>query len=156
MADRIVVMRAGRIEQIGSPLEIYDNPANAFVGSFIGSPSMNLLDGTIIEEGGRLFLRGVSGILWSLGERARNHIGHSVQAGIRPEHIRIVESGIAASVMNIEPTGSETHLQVEVGGQPIVVVVHNRLAAEVGATVGIAADHDRITLFDRESGVRLG
>jgi len=155
MADRIVVMRAGRIEQIGSPLEIYDNPSNSFVGGFIGSPSMNFVDGTVVEEGGRLALRDVGGTLWPLGSKARAYVGRQVQVGIRPEHIRVVEGGIAASVLNIEPTGAETHLQVEVGGQPIVVVVHDRLAAEVGAAVGIEADPDRVTLFDQQTGVRL-
>ena len=156
MADRIVVMRAGRIEQIGSPLEIYDNPANSFVGGFIGSPSMNFVDGTVVEEGGRLVLRDVSGTLWPLGEKARAYVGRSVQVGIRPEHIRVVEGGIGTSVLNIEPTGSETHLQVEMSGQPIVVVVHDRLAAEVGASIGIEADPDRVTLFDQQTGTRLG
>lgn len=155
MADRIVVMRAGRIEQIGSPLEIYDHPANSFVGGFIGSPSMNFVDGTVVEEGGRLVLRDVSGTLWPLGEKARGHVGRPVQIGVRPEHIRVVEGGVAASVLNIEPTGSETHLQVEVNGQPIVVVVHDRLAAEVGASIGIEADPDRVTLFDQQTGTRL-
>jgi multiple sugar transport system ATP-binding protein len=155
MADRIVVMRAGRIEQIGSPLEIYDNPANSFVGGFIGSPSMNFIDGTVVEEGGRLVLRDVSGTLWPLGEKVRAFAGRSVQVGIRPEHIRIVADGIAASVLNIEPTGSETHLQVEVGGQPMAVVVHDRLAVEVGASVRIEADPERVTLFDQQTGARL-
>ncbi|MBO9590954.1 ABC transporter ATP-binding protein [Devosia sp.] len=155
MADRIVVMRAGKIEQIGSPLEIYDHPANSFVGGFIGSPSMNFVDGTVVEEGGRLVLRDVSGTLWPLGDKARAYIGRQVQIGVRPEHIRVVEGGIAASVLNIEPTGSETHLQVEVNGQPIVVVVHDRLAAEVGASIGIEADPDRVTLFDQQTGTRL-
>ncbi|MGV3576691.1 MAG: ABC transporter ATP-binding protein [Devosia sp.] len=155
MADRIVVMRSGRIEQIGSPLEIYDHPANSFVGGFIGSPSMNFVDGTVVEESGRLVLRDVSGTLWPLGEKARDHVGRTVQVGVRPEHIRVVEGGIAASVLNIEPTGSETHLQVEVNGQPMVVVVHDRLAAEVGASIGIEADSDRVTLFDQQTGTRL-
>jgi multiple sugar transport system ATP-binding protein len=155
MADRIVVMRAGKIEQIGSPLEIYDNPANSFVGGFIGSPSMNFIDGTVVEEGGRLVLRDVSGTLWPLGEKVRAFAGRSVQVGIRPEHIRIVADGIAASVLNIEPTGSETHLQVEVGGQPMAVVVHDRLAVEVGASVRIEADPERVTLFDQQTGARL-
>lgn len=155
MADRIVVMRAGKIEQIGSPLEIYDNPSNSFVGGFIGSPSMNFIDGTVIEEGGRVILRDVAGTLWPLGDKARAYVGKSVQVGIRPEHIRIVADGLAATVLNIEPTGSETHLQIEVGGQPIVVVVHDRLAAGVGDSVAIEADPDRVTIFDQQTGFRL-
>jgi multiple sugar transport system ATP-binding protein len=153
--DRIVVMRAGKIEQIGSPLEIYDNPANAFVGGFIGSPSMNFVDGTVAEENGQIVLRDVGGIAWPLGERGRAYIGRTVQVGIRPEHIRVGDEGVAATVLNIEPTGSETHLQVEVGGQPMIVVVHDRLAVEAGASVRIAADPNRVTLFDQQSGVRL-
>ena len=116
---------------------------------------MNFVDGTVAEQGGRLVLRDVSGTLWPLGEKARGYVGRMVQAGMRPEHIRVVEGGIAASVLNIEPTGSETHLQVEVGGQPIVVVVHDRLAAEVGTSIGIVADPDRVTLFDQQTGARL-
>ena len=156
MADRIVVMRAGKIEQIGSPLEIYDNPANAFVGGFIGSPSMNFVDGTVAEENGRVVLRGVGGTSWPLGEKGRAYIGRTVQLGIRPEHIRVGAEGAAATVLNIEPTGSETHLQVEVAGQPMIVVVHDRLAVEAGDSVRIAADTNRVTLFDQQSGARLG
>ena len=156
MADRIVVMRAGRIEQIGSPLEIYDNPTNSFVGGFIGSPSMNFVDGTVVDEGGRVALRDAGGTLWPLAEKARAYVGRAVQIGIRPEHIRVVAGGIAGSVLNIEPTGSETHLQIEAAGQPLVVVVHDRLAVEVGSAVGIEANPNRITLFDQETGTRLG
>ena len=155
MADRIVVMRAGKIEQIGSPLEIYDNPANSFVGGFIGSPSMNFIDGTVVEESGRLVLRDVSGTLWPLGEKARAYVGRPVQIGVRPEHIRVAERGVAASVLSIEPTGSETHLRVEVGSLPIAVVVHDRLATELGDPVRIEADPERVTLFDQQTGARL-
>jgi multiple sugar transport system ATP-binding protein len=155
MADRIVVMRAGKIEQIGTPLDIYDNPANSFVGGFIGSPSMNFVDGAVVEQGGAVALRDVSGTLWPLDDAARAYIGRAVQIGIRPEHVRIDAGGIPAEVTSIEPTGSETHLQVQVGGQSLVVVVHDRFAAEPGATIAIMADKARITLFDAETGVRL-
>ncbi|WP_338722690.1 sn-glycerol-3-phosphate ABC transporter ATP-binding protein UgpC [Devosia sp. XK-2] len=155
MADRIVVMRAGQIEQVGSPLDIYDNPANSFVASFIGSPSMNLIDGTVIEHDGAVVMRDDNGSNWHLPSGARKHMGRAVTIGIRPEHIVAADGAISGIVSSIDPTGSETHLQVAVGSGEITVVLRDRFTGTVGSTLSIANNPDRVSLFSRETGARL-
>ena len=156
MADRIVVMRAGKIEQIGTPLDIYDNPANSFVASFIGSPSMNLIDGTVIDQDGQVVLRDTGGVAWSLPGSARAHIGRDVTMGVRPEHVYITEDIANGRIDNIEPTGSDTHVQVEVGSNTITIVRHERLDRAVGAEISVRNDPERSMLFCREGGEHLG
>jgi len=155
MADRIVVMRAGNIEQVGTPLEIYDTPANSFVGSFIGSPSMNLIDGVIVANGAGASLKDGDGTLWPLPEHAVPHIGRSVQLGIRPEHISLQTGGIAAIISSVEPTGAETHVQMQVGGKTIVAVLRDRPGIAIGDTVAIAITDERSQLFDLQTGLHL-
>lgn len=155
MADRIVVMRAGHIEQVGTPLEIYDTPANSFVGSFIGSPSMNLIDGTIVAAEGSASLKDSNGVLWALPGRAAAHIGRSVQLGIRPEHIVLQPDGVAGEVRGVEPTGAETHVQVQVGNRAIVAVLRDRPGLALGNRIQIGYDRDRAQLFDLQSGLLL-
>jgi len=155
MADRIVVMRAGKIEQVGTPLEIYDNPANSFVAAFIGSPSMNLIDGTVVERDGVVVLRDDGGADWTLSEEARAHLGRPVTMGIRPEQIVTRDGAIKGTVVNVEPTGAETHVQVQVGANSIVVVLRDRFAGAVGSSIGIASLPERVNLFCRETGARL-
>ncbi|MBB3610756.1 sn-glycerol-3-phosphate ABC transporter ATP-binding protein UgpC [Rhizobium sp. BK602] len=155
MADRIVVMRAGHIEQVGSPLEIYDTPANSFVAGFIGSPSMNFIDGRVVEREGTLKLATAEGIDWPLPESARPHIGQPVQLGIRPEHITVGADGVKAKVTIIEPTGSETHLQLQAGSQPIVAAVRDRPSVSPGQSVTLGIDARKAHLFDPASGKRL-
>ncbi|MBU1307341.1 MAG: sn-glycerol-3-phosphate ABC transporter ATP-binding protein UgpC [Alphaproteobacteria bacterium] len=155
MADRIVVMRAGRIEQVGTPLDIYDHPANSFVAGFIGSPSMNLIDGTVVETGGGVAMRDGDGLDWPLPAAAQAQLGQAVTLGVRPEHIVVGHGGIGGTVVNIEPTGSDTHLQLQVGKHPIMVVLHDRLSASIGAPITITIDPERASLFHHATGVRL-
>ena len=118
MADRIVVMHDGIVEQIGTPLELFDRPGNLFVAQFIGSPSMNVFDGVV--RGG--MVEGL-GARWPL----LPGIGSDAQAvhyGIRPTDLRLAAVGIAARVVVVEPTGAETELLVEIGGRQFVVVIH--------------------------------
>src|SRR5688500_15138759 len=118
MADKIVVMHDGRVEQVGAPLELYDRPANRFVAGFIGSPAMNFLpakaDGTSISFS--------SGVDFSLPSKAGVQPGQELVVGIRPEHLEIAADGFEAEVVVIEPTGSETQLFARVGGHEIVAV----------------------------------
>src|SRR5688500_13112444 len=118
MADKIVVMHDGIVEQIGAPLELYDRPANRFVAGFIGSPAMNFLpakaDGTSISFS--------SGVDFSLPSKAGVQPGQELVVGIRPEHLEIAADGFEAEVVVIEPTGSETQLFARVGGHEIVAV----------------------------------
>ena len=152
MADRIVVMHGGRIEQIGTPLELYDRPANAFVAQFIGSPAMNLFaaevkDGALVLEGGK-----PSGVEATHGLSN----GHKVLIGKRPEEIRLSPDGLLqASVENIEPTGSETFVELLFAGEHLSVVLRDRPAFDVGATQSLELQHGASHIFDAKSGERL-
>jgi multiple sugar transport system ATP-binding protein len=127
MADRIVVMNAGKVEQIGSPLELYDNPANLFVAGFIGSPAMNFLP------------------------EKRN--GREVLVGVRPEHLEVAADGLAAEVVVVEPTGADTQIFCKVGGVDVTAVVRERHEFHPGEAIRL---RPKLTyLFDPSSGTRL-
>jgi len=155
MADRIVVMRDGVVEQFGEPLELYDRPANVFVAGFIGSPAMNLLNGTVringtpsfITEGGvRLPLMSVPG-----GADGRPYI-----YGVRPEHLTLGGSGdVKAEISVIEPTGSETQVFAKLGGEKIVGVFRERISAGPGESLTMTPNPGAVHLFDAETGMRL-
>jgi len=155
MADRIVVMRSGVIEQVGTPLEIYDAPATEFVATFIGSPSMNLIAGKIEDRNGDPVLVTADAGDWPLPEVARAHLGRKVRAGIRPEHISIHPDGFAATVALVEPTGAETHVQMRVGAQPITAVFRDRPETGSGGTLHIRPDVQKVHMFDAETGQRI-
>ena len=155
MADRIVVMREGRIEQVGAPLELYDGPANLFVAGFIGSPAMNLVpgvlrlgaDGPAVEaEGQRLPAPAVAGL----------EDGRPVVWGARPEHLDLADAGVAATVAVVEPTGAETHVVARLGGREITVVLRERRAFRPGETLHLQPRAALAHLFDAETGARLG
>jgi multiple sugar transport system ATP-binding protein len=152
MADKIVVMHDGIIEQIGTPLDLYDRPANRFVAQFIGSPSMNVIEGRIEE--GRLQGKDIN---LTLPEHARQRWdGRRVAWGIRPEQLRVRPDGeIEATVEVVEPTGADTLLFVKAGNDPIVVTLHERIDVRPGETVRLAADPGHVHLFDGETGARL-
>jgi multiple sugar transport system ATP-binding protein len=151
MADRIVIMNDGNIEQIGTPLELYDFPSNVFVAGFIGSPAMNMFRGSpsgrdfIFEEGTRLPLGRIPDAAQSA----------DVILGVRPEHFELDDGGLPAEVLAVEPTGSETQVVARLAGNDIVVVLHRRISARPGDTLPIRADPDHIHLFDSRSGARI-
>jgi multiple sugar transport system ATP-binding protein len=153
MADRIVVMRDGHIEQVGTPLQIYDAPVNSFVASFIGSPAMNLIEGKVTADG--MGLADSEGTLWPLPNGVAGHGGRLVQLGIRPEHITLDAGGIPATVRSVEPTGSETHVQLLVGGKTIIAVLRDQPDIAIGDSVGISFDRQRAQLFDPQNGLRV-
>ncbi len=149
MADRIVVMRDGRISQVGAPLELYDRPTNTFVAGFIGSPSMNLIDGTV--QGGRFKAPGFDLPLPATPGLAE---GRKITYGIRPEHLTLSDAGLPASLVVVEPTGAEIHLVLRVGEMELTVVVRERQAFQPGQTLHLAPMPDMIHLFD-ETGERI-
>ncbi len=151
MADKIVVMNGGNVEQIGAPLELYDRPNNRFVAGFIGSPAMNFLAGRI--EGGA-FHAG-DGVVLPLPVRSNSADGRSVTYGVRPEHFMLRDDGVPATVNVIEPTGSETQVMARLAGTPIVCAFRERVAARPGETIRIAPDPALVHLFDDETGQRL-
>ena len=150
MADRIVVMHDGIVEQIGTPLELFDRPGNLFVAQFIGSPSMNVFQGHI--DGAAVQALGER---WPLVSRIGAE-GLSVHYGIRPTDLMLGAQGIAAQVVVVEPTGAETELLLTVGGQQLVVVMHGRTSAQPDDTVYLQVDPGKAHVFDVTSGERLG
>ncbi len=152
MADKIVVMRAGHVEQIGDPLTLYDHPNNLFVAGFIGSPSMNFISGTV-EPGG---FRSENGTLWPLpAHRAAQLAGRDTIYGVRPEHLVLAAEGLPLTVQVTEPTGSETMVIGKVGDSPIICLLRERLAARPGSTIGVTVDPANVHLFDRQSEARI-
>ena len=152
MADKIVVLRAGRIEQAGPPLQLYDRPANRFVAGFIGSPAMNFLEGRITAQG---FAAG-GGTLLPLPALPAALLQRDAVLGIRPEHIALDDAGVAAELRMVEPTGSETQLLLQLGRHPLTCVVRDRIGAAPGQAVRLALDTARMHLFDPASGQRIG
>ncbi|MFL6637819.1 MAG: ABC transporter ATP-binding protein [Paraburkholderia graminis] len=158
MADRIVVMNAGRIEQIGRPLELYDLPANLFVASFLGSPSMNFAEGIVVNHSQGLALRLADGGEIVLeGAPLSANVGARVTLGVRPEHIETITQTPDAimEVEVVEPTGAETHLYGKIGGNTWCVTTRQRSKVEPGERVALRLPAAHIHLFDTESGRRL-
>src|SRR5438132_3574793 len=114
MADRIVVMHDGIVEQIGTPLELFDRPGNLFVAQFIGSPAMNVLDGTLRRNGDGAFVEAL-GSRWPVPAGVSGSDGQSVAYGVRPGDLSLAAGGVAAKVFVVEPTGAETELLLRVG-----------------------------------------
>jgi multiple sugar transport system ATP-binding protein len=154
MADRIVVMRDGVVEQAGLPLDLYDRPATLFVAGFIGSPSMNLLKGSIRVNGEPSFVTD-GGVKLPLKSAPSGSNGRPCIYGIRPEHLALGGEGMKAEVSVVEPTGSETQVFAKVGGQKFVGVFRDRVAARPGETLMVSPNLDAVHLFDIETGVRL-
>ena len=152
MADKIVVLHDGVIEQVGAPLELYDRPANLFVAGFIGSPSMNFIDGRI-EEG---VFRTEMGLILPLPENIKSAppAGQLVY-GIRPEHIRASQGGIGGRAEIVEGTGSEIFAKLDCNGEQISCLFRERLAIAYGDTVSIAIDPASVHLFDKSTGRRI-
>jgi multiple sugar transport system ATP-binding protein len=157
MADRIVVMQEGRVEQIGTPLELYDHPANLFVAQFIGSPAMNVVAGVVRSGGGEKWVEVDGAARWPLAPASPGSDGQPVAYGIRPGDIGIGggAGGVAAEVIVVEPTGAETELLVRVGEAQIVVVIHGRTDALPGEAITLVIDTAAVHLFDPTSGATL-
>ena len=153
MADRIVVMRDGVVEQSGLPLDLYDRPATLFVASFIGSPSMNLIKGVIRAEGGPRFVSD-GGVKLPLKSAPAGSVGKACIYGIRPEHLAL-GGDIEAEISVVEPTGSETQVFAKLGAQKIVGVFRERVTARPGEKLLLSPNLDAVHLFDAETGARM-
>ncbi len=152
MADRIVVMQEGRVEQVGAPLELYDRPANLFVAGFIGSPAMNFLKGHL--QGGRFVTEGGASLPVANAPAASD--GQPIIYGIRPEHFMLDETnGLPAEVAVVEPTGSETQVFARLAGADVVGVFRERIDAKPGQQIRITPDLRLVHLFDEQTGQRL-
>jgi multiple sugar transport system ATP-binding protein len=156
MADQIVAMRDGRVEQIGSPLDLYDHPANLFVAGFIGSPAMNFLPGTLRRSGGAARVELQDGTLLDAPRNAAGNDGQAVVFGTRPEHLALAGSGgLATQVVVTEPTGADTFVSCRHHGVEVAVVFRERHSFEPGSTIHLQPDLQRAHLFDAASGQRL-
>ncbi len=152
MADRIVVMHDGVVEQIGPPLDLYDRPDNLFVAGFIGSPAMNFVPGTVRANGHLAFVTD-TGLTIPLSEAPSGADGRPLVLGIRPEHFDLAPEGLAAEVVVVEPTGSETMLAVRAMGQDLTCVLRERVRERPGETVFLRPN--RVHFFDAGTGRRL-
>jgi multiple sugar transport system ATP-binding protein len=152
MADRIVVMQDGRVEQIGSPLALYDRPDNLFVAQFIGSPAMNVVHGTVRRNGSMPYVEASGGVRWPLDGQGGAD-GQRVVYGVRPEHIALAGHGapVQAEVIVVEPTGAETELLVQVGDAQVIVVLHGRTQVQPGERVGLSIETPQVHLFDAQT-----
>jgi len=154
MADRIVVMHDGLVEQIGSPLELYDRPGNVFVAGFIGSPAMNFLEGTVRRSGSPR-VQTAAGAVLPLPSDCAAEEGRRVTYGVRPEHLELADDGVDAEVVVIEPTGSETQLFARVGEQEVVAVFRERHAFAPGQNIRLRPRAEAAHVFDAATGRRI-
>jgi multiple sugar transport system ATP-binding protein len=154
MADKIVVMHDGIVEQIGSPLELYDRPANLFVAGFIGSPAMNFFNGKIAVNGKAAF-ETTGGVELPLTRRPANANGQPAIYGVRPEHFTLSDDGAPGEVVVVEPTGSEIQVFAKIGGQEVTAVFRERHSFKPGDKIRLKPDPGLVHLFDAPSGKRL-
>ncbi len=151
MADKIVVMRDGLVEQIGAPLDLYDRPANMFVAGFIGSPSMNFVNGRI-EEGSFV---AEGGFRLPLPEGEYVSLSSKAVYGMRPEHMKIADNGVPVAVEIVEPTGSEIMVMGKLGDQPVTCLFRERLTVRPGDVLTIAIDPATSHVFEPEKACAL-
>ena len=149
LADRVVIMKQGVVQQVGTPVEIYDRPANAFVASFIGNPAMNLIDGDI--SGGRFQAEGtiIQGLSGADGPTT---------LGFRAEDAEVVASDgqINAPIYTMELLGDATMVSVRIGGELVAVKADKSFRAEIGDPVSISVRSEHCHLFDKSNGERIG
>jgi multiple sugar transport system ATP-binding protein len=156
MGDRIVVMNGGVIEQIGTPLEVFDKPRNRFVAGFVGSPAMNFIDGSVISTSSGRALRTAEGATIPIGQTAAAPGDRPVTLGVRPHHLRLDREGtIRAVTTDVQPTGVETILLCRWNGKDLLAQTNERVQAPVGGEIGLTVDPGNIHLFDAATGERL-
>jgi multiple sugar transport system ATP-binding protein len=142
------------VEQIGTPLDLYDTPQNVFVAGFIGSPSMNFLQGKIDGDDGKLHFLSDDGLIFPIPD-APVKSGDRVTYGIRPEHIELGENGMSFEISVLEPMGSETQIYAKSGAQKIDALVKDRLSSKPGMHVNFVINPEHVHLFDAQSENRI-
>jgi multiple sugar transport system ATP-binding protein len=159
LGQRIVVLKDGRIQQIDTPMALYDRPANLFVAGFLGSPAMNVLQGQLVEEGGlQLHLAGGARVPLHGAHVVPQWLGRQIAVGVRPEHLQPSEDGqggFEATIEVIEPVGNEIFVNLSYAGQPLVMRVAPRALPGLGERLRVAVRGDALHFFDAESGERL-
>ncbi|UXS33579.1 sn-glycerol-3-phosphate ABC transporter ATP-binding protein UgpC [Agrobacterium tumefaciens] len=158
LADRVVVLNHGRIEQQGTPLELYKTPANLFVAAFIGSPAMNLIEGVVDGEGDQPAARLKDGTAIRIAATRKVKRGQPVTIGLRPEHIGSTIGGdisLSGRTVLVEPTGAQTHVVFELAGDQVTAVVDGEQPVKVNTSFAATVHHERVHVFDRASGLAL-
>lgn len=156
MGDQIVVMKEGRVEQTGRPLDLYDYPANAFVAGFIGSPAMNFLPGVVARSGNSAHVELSDGTRIELPANSPTRHGQRVTFGTRPEHLGLTsKGGIPVQVVAVEPTGADTFLACRHQGVDVAAVFRERHDFQPGSTIHLRPDIARAHLFDASTGLAL-
>jgi len=153
LADRVVVLDKGSIQQAGSPMELYRQPANIFVAGFIGSPAMNFFPATIVNGAAQT----ASGDVFAFNAKGKAAEGELVTVGVRPEHFqRIADgSGLTGLISIIEPTGGQTFVTVDIAGQPTVVTVSGDDTVALGSRLNLFVAPQQVYVFDAKSGQRI-
>ncbi len=158
LADRVVVLNHGRIEQQGTPLELYKTPANLFVAAFIGSPAMNLIECVVDGEGDQPAARLKDGTAIRIAASRKVKRGQPVTIGLRPEHIGSTIGGdisLSGRTLLVEPTGAQTHVVFELAGDQVTAVVDGEQLVKVNTPFAATVHHERVHVFDRASGLAL-
>jgi multiple sugar transport system ATP-binding protein len=156
MADRIVVLRDGHIEQVGTPLEVYDRPASVFVGGFIGSPAMNFLPARLQREKGTALMRTNGGTLISVPHMLEAEDEQEILIGIRPEHLTVSSWGtLKGKVAQVEPLGAQVLIVCDLDGLKVLALQNERVLPEVGAPIHLEVGRKAVHVFDAGSGKRL-
>ncbi|MBK4735155.1 ABC transporter ATP-binding protein [Noviherbaspirillum pedocola] len=157
MADQIVVMRDGVVEQRGKPLELYDHPANLFVAGFIGSPAMNFIPATLRNRGGASTVEFADGSMMPAPHGVTGADGLKVVYGVRPEHLSLGRpgSGLQSTVAVVEPTGAHTQVYARFNGIELTSVFRERHDFAPDEIIHLCPDHAHTHLFDAETGMSL-
>lgn len=159
MSDRIVLLNEGRVEQIGTPMEVYKKPANIFVATFIGSPSMNILSGTLLHDNDQTFAA-VNGKRFAIQDCKEITNKTHIKLGVRPEHLTISDRPDADNTINlkveaVETTGAETHVYGSFGTEKMTVTLDGEMFPAIGEIVCLQTSPEILHVFDAESGTRL-
>jgi multiple sugar transport system ATP-binding protein len=154
MADRIAVMQNGVVEQLGTPQELYERPANRFVATFIGSPSMNILPGDVVRMDGQLVFRNASGTM-PLDNAYAALEGRQVELGVRPENLVISDQGLKGIITQIDPMGGEQHLFLDLDGTQAVVIDRSLSNSSVNQVIGVTLAAHEPHFFDPQTGLRI-
>ncbi len=157
LADRIVVLNQGRVEQEGTPMELYKKPANLFVAAFIGSPAMNLIDGTVDASDNAPAARLTDGTAIRISADRKVKRGQSIKIGLRPEHLSPGAAGtaLAGQTLLVEPTGAQTHVVFDLAGQPVTAIVDGEFPVRFGSRFETSVPVEQVHVFDSQSGLAL-
>ena len=156
MATRVAVMAMGKLQQVGTPKEVYDKPINTFVAQFIGTPPMNCLAATISTDGNRIEVAGAGTLPLPAGLQARVEPGQATVVGVRPEHLLANDAGsLVAKVRAVEWLGHECLVSVEVDGQLVTLREPGLATYEVGTDLRLSVAATEVHLFDSDTTERL-